>query len=203
MRQQIVAFAAVTVPLVLTPGIATTLVLRTSLVEGTRRGLVTALGINASSLCYGFASGAGTAVLLRAWPTAVSVLQVVGAFYLGWLGVRSLAIALTDDEAAAGRASETSGFREGFLANALNPPIVLFYFLIVPRFVPDGMGVLPATLVLTAVHVALAFSWHSACALAAGALSRVLSTPRARRSIELTAGALLLFFAVRMLRGSL
>jgi threonine/homoserine/homoserine lactone efflux protein len=202
MRQQIVAFVAVTVPLVLTPGIATTLVLRTSLVEGARRGLVTALGINASSLCYGLASGAGTAVLLRAWPTAVEVLQVLGAIYLGWLAVRSLSIALTDEAATGSPGSARSGFREGFLANALNPPIVLFYFLIVPRFVPDGVAVFPATLALTAVHVALAFSWHSACAGAAGALSRILSTPRARRAIELAAGALLLFFALRMFRAT-
>jgi threonine/homoserine/homoserine lactone efflux protein len=54
-------------------------------------------------------------------------------------------------------------------------------------------------MVLTVVHVALAFTWHSTCAAAAGALSHVLTSPTARRAIDLVTGVVLIAFACRML----
>ncbi len=60
------AFLAVTVPLVLTPGASTAVVLRNSLAGGTRAGLETAVGANAGSLCYGLLCAFGFALALRA-----------------------------------------------------------------------------------------------------------------------------------------
>ena len=199
MRQQIVAFAAVTIPLVLTPGIATTLVLRTSLLEGTRRGLLTALGAGLGSVCYGLASGVGAALILAAWPRAVLLLKVGGGSYLAWLGSRA-AWRSWREPADGGRDRVVrTGFREGFLANVLNPPVALFYFLILPGFVPRGVPMFPAVLLLTSVHVALAFSWHATCAAAAGAMSEWLASTSARRAIDLVTGVVLIAFAARML----
>lgn len=53
-------FVAVTIPLVLTPGASTAVVLRNSVEGGTRAGVVTAVGTNTGSLCYGLL----TAVLI-------------------------------------------------------------------------------------------------------------------------------------------
>jgi threonine/homoserine/homoserine lactone efflux protein len=198
MRHQILAFTAITIPLVLTPGVATTLVLRSSLLGGAARGYVTAAGAAAASSCYGVASGLGTSMLMRLWPRAVNVLQICGGLYLAWLGVGAALRALRRSSAGLDAPART-GFREGFVANTLNPPVALFYFLIVPRFVPADAPVLATTLLLTLVHVTLAFAWHATCATAAGVLSHVLSSPSARRAIDLVSGLVLIAFAVRML----
>ncbi|MBI2221619.1 MAG: LysE family translocator [Acidobacteria bacterium] len=200
MHPQVLAFAAIAVPLVLTPGIATTLVLRSSLVAGRTRGFETAGGAAAASACYGVASGLGTSVLLRVWPRAVMALQICGGLYVAWLGARAVFHAFRR-EYGASAAPVRTGFREGFVANALNPPVALLYFLILPRFVPPGWPVLPGALVLTTVHVTLAFAWHATCAIAAGALSHALATPAARRTIDLVAGIVLVASAVKMLAG--
>jgi threonine/homoserine/homoserine lactone efflux protein len=197
MRQQVLAFAAITIPLVLTPGIATTLVLRTSLLHGIGAGLVIAIGAALGSLAYGVLSGGSTAVLLRAWPGALIVLQISGGAYLAWLGGRAVWRAMRHRYALA-EAGPRAGIGQGFLANALNPPVALFYFLVVPRFVPAGAPLFQSVMVLTAVHVTLAFSWHATCAAAAGALSHALASPAARRAIDLTTGAVLIAFAVSM-----
>ena len=199
MRQQIVAFVAVTIPLVLTPGIATTLVLRTSLLEGTSRGLVTALGAALGSVCYGLASAVGAALVLAAWPRAVLVLRLCGGAYLAWLGSRAAWRSWREPPAGANAPIVRTGFREGVLANVLNPPVALFYFLILPGFVPRGVAMVPAVLLLTSIHVALAFAWHSTCAAAAGAMSGWLARTSARRGIDLITGVVLIVFAVRML----
>jgi threonine/homoserine/homoserine lactone efflux protein len=199
MRPQILAFIAITVPLVLTPGIATTLVLRTSLLHGVAAGLTIAIGAALASACYGLLSGTSMWLLLQKFPAALVGLEVGGAIFLIWLGGRAIWRALGPEDRLP-RTRSRAGMGQGFLANALNPPVALFYFLVVPRFVPSGAPLFRSVMVLTAVHVTLAFAWHSTCAAAAGALSRVLSSPTARRAIDFIAGAVLIGFALRMLR---
>lgn len=198
MRQQLLAFTALTVPLVLTPGIATTLVLRTSLLHGVTAGLVIAAGAALASTTYGVLSGTSTTWLLKSWPWALVVLERCGAAFLVWLGATALWRALGPEDRVP-RATSRGGLWQGFLANALNPPVALFYFLVVPRFVPSGAPLFRSVMVLTTVHVVLAFTWHSTCAAGAGALSRVLASPAARRAIDLITGVVLVAFAIRML----
>src|SRR6186997_2016799 len=83
-------FVAVTVPLVLTPGASTAVVLRNSLSGGVRAGLVTAVGVNAGSLGYGLLTAFGFALMLQRWPSAWTVLRAGGVVYLAWLGLQSL-----------------------------------------------------------------------------------------------------------------
>ena len=198
MRQQVLAFTALTIPLVLTPGIATTLVLRTSLLHGITAGLMIATGAALASTTYGALSGTSTIWLLQAWPGALVMLERCGAAFLVWLGLRALWRALGPEDRVP-RTTSRGGLWQGFLANALNPPVALFYFLVVPRFVPAGAPLFRSVMILTAVHVVLAFTWHSTCAAAAGALSRVLASPASRRAIDLVTGLVLIVFAIRML----
>lgn len=198
MRHQILAFVAITVPLVLTPGIATTLVLRTSLLHGIAAGLAIAAGAAAASTGYGLLSGAGTMVLLNRWQGALLVLEVCGGLFLLSIGGKAIRQALGPEDAQP-RATSPGGVGQGFLANALNPPVALFYFLVVPRFVPAGAAPFGSVMILTGIHVTLAFTWHATCAAAAGALSRFLASPTVRRVIDLITGIVLIAFAIRMM----
>ena len=199
------AYLAVTIPLVLTPGASTAVVLRNSVAGGTRAGVATAVGINAGSLCYGLLSAFGLALVLREWPTVWETLRVGGALYLAWLGVRSLVRAFTRRQAALdaraardGRGSLAHAY-EGFLTNALNPAIATFYLVILPQFIPRDAPVVRSALLLTAVHITLAATWHLVWAAAGGALARSLAGSKARL-LDLLAGVALLALAIGMLR---
>jgi threonine/homoserine/homoserine lactone efflux protein len=198
MVQQILAFAAITIPLVITPGLATTLVLRTSLLHGVAAGLLIACGAALASASYGLLSGMSTTLLVDRWPGALLALELCGSAFLMWLGGNAIWRALGPEDAVP-RTAARGGVGQGFLANALNPPVALFYFLVVPRFVPAGAPLFRSVMILTTVHVGLAFTWHASCAAAAGAFSRFLSSPTARRGIDLTTGLVLLAFAINML----
>ena len=63
-------FIAVTLPLVLTPGASTAVVLRNSLAGGMRAGVATAIGVNSGSICYGLLTAFGFALALQRWPAA-------------------------------------------------------------------------------------------------------------------------------------
>jgi threonine/homoserine/homoserine lactone efflux protein len=197
-------FVAVTVPLVLTPGASTAVVLRNSVEGGTRAGVVTAIGINTGSLCYGLLTAFGFAVALHRFPSAWSLLRFGGVAYLAWLGMQSLRKAAAPRSgtpvAAQGRVAQGTWLNlyEGFVTNALNPAIATFYLVLLPQFIPRGAPIVQSALTLTAVHIALALSWHFAWAAAGGTLARTLSGGRPRQILEALAGVALIALATKI-----
>ena len=198
------SYLAVTVPLVLTPGASTAIVLRNSLTGGVGGGIATAIGTNVGSLCYGLLSAFGLALALRRWPSAWEVLRIGGAAYLGWLGVRSIRRGLQQEPTSTGKVVN-SGSRgrvaqalEGFAVNALNPAIATFYLVILPQFIPPDAPAVRSALILTAVHVALAGSWHLTWAAAGGTLARSLTRGVAGRALDACTAVALLSLAIAM-----
>jgi len=197
---------AVTVPLVLSPGVSTAVVLRNSLAGGTRGGVITAVGINAGSLCYGLLSAFGFAAALRRWPSAWTVVHGAGILYLGWLGAASLrrafrppATAFIPD--AAPPQSAVRNLYEGFITNILNPAIATFYLVLLPQFIPEGAPIVRSVMMLTGVHIGLAATWHVLWAAAGGTLARVLAGGRPRQVLEALAGTALLALAIKIAVG--
>lgn len=197
-------FAAVTVPLVATPGASTAVVLRNSLAGGVRSGIATSVGANAGSICYGLLTAFGVAVALQRWPAVWVMLRVGGTAYLAWLGFRSLRLAWTYQEsnvgvvAAASRPPFSRSLREGFVTNVLNPSLATFYLLILPQFIPRGAPPVRSALTLTALHVSLALTWHLTWAAAGGTLSETLGRTKPRRILEGISGAALVGLAVKL-----
>jgi threonine/homoserine/homoserine lactone efflux protein len=199
------AFAAFTVPFVMSPGASTALVLRNSVAGGVRAGVETAIGVNASSICYGILTAFGVAVLLQRFPLAWTTIRVAGAAYLSWLGIVSIGRAIRGGSrnaavsaAGGGRRPLAANLGEGFVTNMLNPSIAAFYLLIVPQFVPRAAPVAGSVLTLTAFHVALALTWHCSWAAAGGTLSATLSRSGPRRTLEAVIGIALLAIAAKI-----
>lgn len=198
------SFLAVAVPLILTPGASTAVVLRNSLTGGTRAGLETAAGANAASIVLGALCAFGFALALARWPTVWTVLRTAGCVYLGWLGAQSLWHAARPPRAVGAATTAMASpthlnFRDGFITNLSNPALATFYFLVLPQFVPRGAPIARWVLILTAVHVGLAFSWHAVWATAGGTLSRVLTAGRVRRALDAVAGVALIGLAVKLI----
>lgn len=198
MRQQILAFAAITIPLVITPGIATTLVLRTSLLHGVAAGLVIAGGAALASASYGVLSGLSTTLVVERWPGALLVLEFGGSAFLVWLGGHAIWRALGPEDAVP-RMAACGGVGQGFLANALNPPVALFLF---PRGSPVRSRRRAAVPLgddpddgacRVGIHVARELRRRGR------AFSRFLSSRTARRGIDLVTGLVLIAFAINML----
>ena len=198
------AFTAMTAPLVATPGASTAVVLRNSLAGGMRSGVATAVGTNSGSMCYGLLTAFGMSAALERWPLVWLALRIGGAAYLAWLGARSLQRAVTyiqPDAAIAAllpRPRLVRSMREGFLTNVLNPSLATYYLVIVPQFIPRGAPFVKSALILTAIHVSMAATWHITWALAGGTLSATLSRTKPRRVLEAISGTALLALALKV-----
>ena len=196
-----------TLPLVMSPGVSTAVVLRNSVAGGVRAGLQTAAGANAASACYGVLAATGVSLALQRWPSAWAALRVAGTTYIAWLGVQSLCRAFDGGPragwaggSAAGRAG-IAHLYEGFVTNVLNPAVATFYFVVVPQFVPRNAPIMRTILALTAIHVGLAGSWHVAWAMAGGTLAHILSRRRPRQALETVAGLTLIALAMKLALG--
>lgn len=108
------------------PGPDFAVVTRLSIVSGRRTGLWAAAGVAAAIGVYVLVCALGLSLVLAALPGLSRVLAVVGALYLGWLGVQCLRSRGQMPEAQAGQAGGRA-FVSGFLTNLLNPKAMLYF----------------------------------------------------------------------------
>jgi threonine/homoserine/homoserine lactone efflux protein len=203
------AYVAVTALLVATPGASAAVVVRSVLQGGRSAGMAAALGIAAANTAWATAAGVGVTAIFTRAPVMFSAIRFAGAGYLFFLGALAIARALRASpaplparEAAAGvpppRHQVRSAFRDGVAVNLLNPPVAMFYIVIVPSFLPPPAA--PLRFVLyAALHVGLAFLCHAAWAAGFDRLRAFWSRPAARRALEAITGAALVALAWRML----
>jgi threonine/homoserine/homoserine lactone efflux protein len=130
-------FVAAGLLLNVTPGADLALIGARSAGQGFRSGAAAALGVGAGCFVHVAAAALGLSALIASSATAFTVLRWVGAAYLVWLG-----IGLLRGPAGAGSAvapSPASGARrsfvQGFLTNALNPKVALFFLAFLPQFI--------------------------------------------------------------------
>lgn len=128
---------------------------------------------------------------------SLSSSSVAARFWCGWRGMRSGARSAPKMPCRGWLPAEVWG-RASWPTRSIRR-WRCFYFLVVPRFVPAGAPLFRSVMILTMVHVGLAFTWHASCAAAAGAFSRFLSSRTARRGIDLVTGLVLIAFAINML----
>jgi threonine/homoserine/homoserine lactone efflux protein len=88
MMTKIAAFAVLSLIVTVTPGPDSLLVLRSSLLAGRRAGARVAGGATSGSLAWGICSAAGLTAILAASAQLYRALQLAGACYLVFLGIR-------------------------------------------------------------------------------------------------------------------
>ncbi|KHD73797.1 LysE family translocator [Actinoplanes utahensis] len=204
LTDAVLSFAVLGALLTITPGLDTALVLRAAVTMGRGPAFATALGIGAGSLAWGAAAAVGASALLAASTAGYTVLRVVGAAYMIYLGVRMVRDALRRDkgaaeaEAAPSTPTLWSTFGRGLLTNLLNPKVGVFYLAVIPQFIPQGADPLGTGLLLALVHGIEGLLWFTVIILGAQAARGFLARRAVRRTVDAGTGAVLLGFGVRL-----
>ncbi|AOJ70430.1 MULTISPECIES: LysE family translocator [Burkholderia] len=171
-------FVAAVFLLNVTPGPDTAYIVGRSVAQGRGAGLMSALGISAGCCVHVLACAFGLTAVLAASATAFTVIKIVGAAYLVYLGVRLI---FSKQEPAAEQSAARRGadkslrqlFTQGFLTNVLNPKVVLFFVSFFPQFVSaDSDHKVLAFLTLGAVFLAMSTVWSCTVAWVAGTVTR-------------------------------
>lgn len=177
-------FAAASLALAVVPGPAVLYIVAQSVPGGRRAGVVSALGVSTGGMVHVMAAIIGLSAILATSAEAFTVVKLLGAAYLLWLGVRAL---LRHDERIGGRGLEpTLGrtYRRGVLVNVLNPKTALFFVAFLPQFVDPHGSTRGQLAILGLVFVAIALASDLVWALVAGTAGGVLRRSPAFLRIE-------------------
>lgn len=198
---QLALFAAAALLLALAPGPDNLAVLALGIARGRAASLGFALGCAAGCLNHTLLVTLGVTALIAASPHALRALQIAGAAYLLWLGLRQT---LNAGNAAAATLPPVAGwgahFRRGLLANLINPKVALFFIAFLPQFVrPEGWPARVQMLVFGILFSTLAALVFTLVALGAARLGAWLRRrPRLSVWLERASGGLFIALGLRL-----
>ena len=188
----------------LAPGQDTMLIIGRSLTGGLRSGVAAALGISVGTICHTLAAALGLSMILATSALAFTIVKLLGAVYLIYLGVKLLLARAAQNRAASSHGPASAGaraaFLQGILTNLLNPKVALFFLAFLPQFIdPNSRVRTVAFLALGATFITTGLIWSLVLASGAARLQAFfLRNPDARTLIDRTVGGLFLVLGARL-----
>jgi threonine/homoserine/homoserine lactone efflux protein len=176
---QLAFFFAAAFLLAITPGPGIFYVAARTLAGGRAEGMASTFGTGIGGMVHVIAGSLGISAIVLASAELFTVLKLIGAVYLVWIGFRTFQSARR--ASAAALASETvamsvgarRAFREGILVEATNPKTAAFFLAFVPQFVDPTRG-----------HIALQFMVLGFSSVALNTLADAVVTLAASRIRE-------------------
>lgn len=200
---ELLLFALAALALVLTPGPNMVYCVSRSLTQGPRAGLLSLAGVLAGFGVHLVAAVAGLTALLAAVPMAFDALRMAGAAYLLWLAWQ----AVKPGGAAPFEARDLpldeprKLFLMGFLTNALNPKVAMFYVSFFPQFLHPERGLwLLQSVTLGTVQIGISALVNALLVLFAARVALFLNrSPGWMRAQRYAMGSVLGLLALKLL----
>lgn len=188
----------------LSPGSGAVLAMSHGLSYGVRRSTATIVGLQLGLAFIFLVAGVGVGALLVASATAFTVVKVLGAAYLVWLGLRQwrapLGALQEDGHIAAGPVpSVRRRIALGLFTNATNPKGIVFMAAVLPQFLNPQRPLAPQLAILLATTVVVDLIVMHGYAFLASRLRVWLRTARARRGQNRVFGGVLMAMGASLL----
>ncbi len=136
---RIIGFLLAALLVTVSPGPDNLAVLGLGISRGRRAGIGFGLGCALGCFTHTLWASLGISAAIAASPVAFTLLRLAGAAWLVWIGVQSLRSPGAALRAQAGGQADATPFalylRRGFVANAINPKVALFFLAFLPQFV--------------------------------------------------------------------
>ena len=184
--------------LTLTPGLDTTLIIRTATLEGKAKAFQAALGINLGCIVWGIIVACGLGALLMTSDIAFNLLKWMGAIYLTWLGLNLLLKPRTQLADINETTVTQNWFIKGFWGNLLNPKVGIFYISFLPQFIPQSSSPIIWTMGLVMIHVVIGLIWSIFLIAAMQSISSYLKRPKFIKYMDRITGSIFILFALKL-----
>lgn len=176
-----------------TPGPGVFAIMARALVNGAKDCFMLALGMTISDILYLIAACYGLAAIATHWSEVFTIIRIVGAIYLVYLGwmMWNAPLNLEQSETKASQTSVSLSFLQGFLISASNPKVILFYIAFLPTFMDlsvlsGGDIILASVLTLFALMIGL-----MAIAIFASQARRWFQSEAATKRLNRSAGSIM------------
>jgi threonine/homoserine/homoserine lactone efflux protein len=177
---RLLAFAAMSLLLIVVPGPSVLFVIGRALAQGRRAALTTVVGNTLGAYLLVVAVALGVGSIVERSVVAFTVLKLVGAAYLVYLGVKAVRQRGSLQASFAGAGPGYGSLRtlwEGFAVGVANPKTIVFFAAVLPQFVDPAKGHVVAQmlllgLVFNVIAVASDSMWGLVAATARGWFAR-------------------------------
>ncbi len=172
-----IAFALVSLGMVLTPGPNMIYLISRSICQGPRAGMISLCGVALGFVVYVLLAAFGITAIFLAVPYAYDALRLAGAAYLLYLAWQAVKPGGRSPFHVRDLPVDSPGrlFSMGFLTNLLNPKIAVIYLSLLPQFINPAQGsVLVQSLVLGLTQTVISVTVNGLIALSAGSVAAFL-----------------------------
>lgn len=202
---RLITFAVTAFALIVVPGPSVLFVISRGVALGRRVALATVLGNAVGVYLQVVAVAVGLGALIAQSIAVYTIVKLLGAGYLVWLGVQAIrkrhAVAAVD----AGGEAEASvplrvAARQGFLVGIGNPKAIVFFTAVLPQFVDPAAGRASLQLlVLGLVFITVAVLSDGTWGVVAGSARRWFADSPARlRRLTAGGGVVMIGLGVRL-----
>ncbi|MET0726228.1 MAG: LysE family translocator [Leifsonia sp.] len=193
----LLAFVLASVLLIVIPGPSVLFVIGRSLALGRIGGLLSVVGNAIGMVPLVAAVALGVGVVVAQSVVVFTVVKLLGAAYLVYLGVQAIRHRHAAAAAAVGDVAPRPAWRllaEGFVVGVTNPKTIAFFVAVLPQFVDYQEGMVALQMAeLGLVFVVLALLCDSVWALAAGtARDWFARSPKRISTLSATGGVMMI-----------
>lgn len=213
MIEQLTAYVIVMFVLAMVPGPDMMIIMKNTLALNRWAGRITLTGILTGHLFWIAISVVGLAVIIANSPAIFNTIKYLGAFYLIYIGIQSIrAGVLVPSQSiehidslkeTVSRKSLMQSFRQGFVANILNPKVLILYMTIIPQFVAGEeqtiLGYNQQILLLAAILLIVSIIWFMTVVELVNLLKRWMKSYVFQNWLSKGAGVVIIFFGIRTL----
>ncbi|MDZ5621772.1 LysE family translocator [Nocardioides bizhenqiangii] len=168
---QLLGFGLAALVLIVIPGPSVVFVVGRAVSYGHRIALASVVGNTLGLFLVMTLVAVGLGAVVAESITVFTVIKLLGAAYLVWLGIQALRHRRqmrVDTSAARTPLSPRAAVRQGFVVGVSNPKAFMIFAALLPPFVDSGRSVPTQMFLLGSVAVVLGLVCDSAWALAAG-----------------------------------
>lgn len=182
----------------MSPGPSLAVVLRQTLGNGRKHGVITAISHSTGVAIWAILTLWGLGVVVSEHPLLYQIITYVGALYLAWLGlkaIRSKGNATFNGEKEPGPYSEA--VRDGVVISVLNPKLALFFIALFSQFVSADQAVADKLIYMGTV-VCIDMLWLCSVAVVLSKEKVIKALQKKAKEIDQISGLVLIGLALRI-----
>ena len=190
--------------LAMIPGQGTAMILRQTLLFGSKTGAFTVIFYTIGFIIWGALSAIGLAAIFTQSPTAYAILKYVGVTYLLFLSFQGFMQLSKNtskfDFSKMDNVVKATPFKTGITTSLTNVKAAVIAVAFLPAFVPTGFNLAIGIMILGLIWSITSMSWYLILVFSIGKASQLFASQRARNLLTLLSclGLLLLALLLAM-----
>lgn len=196
-------YVGVAMATIMLPGPAVLLTLNNAIQRGLPRTFAGIVGISLAVFCLAAISATSIGVLLASSLVIFSVVKILGALYLVYLGIKMLRSKNTiSRQSTLQQASIRNCFFEGFLVSISNPKALIFFMSVFPQFINTKQDYVLQFVLLAGTFSLLVIVIHTTYTLFASIAKAKLLSEKGGAFLGKISGSVFICFGVGLAASS-